>query len=39
MTTSSLSVIGNSLLLKRRYAREQPGREQLAQPQAKGDHS
>ncbi|MGQ4877663.1 heavy metal translocating P-type ATPase [Billgrantia sp. LNSP4103-1] len=27
MTTSSLSVIGNSLLLKRRYAREQPRRE------------
>ena len=44
MTTSSLSVIGNSLLLKRRYAREQPRREkstpaQSAQPQAKGDLS
>lgn len=44
MVTSSLSVIGNSLLLKRRYAREQPRREpssstQSAQPQAKGDLS
>ncbi len=44
MTTSSLSVIGNSLLLKRRYARQQPREEhstpaQSAQAQAKGDLS
>ena len=42
MTTSSLSVIGNSLLLKRRYAREQPrGEPSTATPsvQAKGDRS
>ncbi|MCO7214041.1 MULTISPECIES: heavy metal translocating P-type ATPase [unclassified Halomonas] len=44
MTTSSLSVIGNSLLLKRRYAREQPRREpstaaQSDQSPAKGDLS